>query len=151
MRRLRLTLSRTETMAPRFTTILEALDRREVFKSWAPGTVALDHEGKPTLWYRGSTQTWAANMRKDEDPRHQWRRMEIPHFKMDALIHCERCDRSSLELVDKWLRRQSIDWREEAMWEDLDPKGRTLIMARNDFENSICEGERRNVEGRWVP
>jgi hypothetical protein len=108
--------------------------------------------GPTQVLYLRANDRWYPDQRKDEDPRHQWRRVDIPHSEFDALVHCERCDRSSLELANEWLRREGIDWNEAALWvEGSDPKGRTLFMARKDFENSQCEGERRSVADRWVP
>lgn len=73
-----------------YTTVLQALRMRDGINPWKPGTIALNHEGKEWLWYRGSTQSWSVNERKDEDPRHQWQHERV---------HCVRCVMSIYDIV----------------------------------------------------
>lgn len=152
----------------KFTTILQALGMREGLKPWEPGAIALDHEGKPTLWYRGnSSKEWAVDARKDEDPRHiwcegsrrwskarpEWGLRSVPFVDCSHLLaHCHRCDHTYLELLHAWQEEQTPGWAYgDKNWSEVDPKGRTLEQGRHDFESSLCEGERRNAAGRWLP
>ena len=90
--------------------------------------------------------------RRDEDPRHKWcsgcstyDHLPKPHL----LAHCHRCDQTYIELLHEWMEVQTPGWdRGQLNWDKVDPKRRTRENARADFENSICNGERRARE-RW--
>ena len=105
-------------------------------------------QGQPARYYLRSDHYWWRDERKDEDPRHQFCELA---GDCAGLVQCHRCERSYVVLIAEWMEGQTPGWSSGTVsWDKVDPKRRTTGQAMVDFENTQCEGERRQRE-RWVP
>jgi hypothetical protein len=124
-----------------------------VFMESSRGAVIRIVSNKPR--YLRANGLWHLDVRKDEDPRHVWcdgcYELGLISGGKHLIAHCHRCDHDYIYLLHYWQEEQTPGWsRGDKNWSEVDPKGRTLEQGRRDFQNSLCEGERRQVE-RWMP